>query len=136
MTYSDLTELFLIGFHDTIRKMYKENKRKMRIVWEDCGMPKTLLVKYLKTGYPLMLSYRFFANIRKELENPENLHKKYMQQIIEKFESTMENEVTLYITTAMQNNVDDVSGWQIHLVVGNQLLKVIYEILKTYYMDK
>lgn len=48
----------------------------------------------------------------------------------------MENEVTLYITTAMQNNVDDVSGWQIHLVVGNQLLKVIYEILKTYYMDK
>ncbi len=59
-----------------------------------------------------------------------------MQQIIEKFESTMENEVTLYITTAMQNNVDDVSGWQIHLVVGNQLLKVIYEILKTYYMDK
>ena len=83
-----------------------------------------------------MLSYRFFANIRKEPENPENLHKKYMQQIIEKFESTMENEVTLYITTAMQNNVDDVSGWQIHLVVGNQLLKVIYEILKTYYMDK
>lgn len=77
MTYSDLTELFLIAFHDTIRKMYKENKRKMRIVWEDCGMPKTLLVKYLKTGYPLMLSYRFFANIRKELENPENLHKIY-----------------------------------------------------------
>ena len=80
MTYSDLTELFLIAFHDTIRKMYKENKRKMRIVWEDCGMPKTLLVKYLKTGYPLMLSYRFFANIRKELENPENLHKKYRKK--------------------------------------------------------
>lgn len=65
MTYSDLTELFLIAFHDTIRKMYKENKRKMRIVWEDCGMPKTLLVKYLKTGYPLMLSYRFFRKYTK-----------------------------------------------------------------------
>ena len=75
MTFSVLTQLFLTVFADTIREMYKEDRRRMRIVWEYCDMPGTLLAKYTKTGYPLMLSYRFYASVQEKITDPDNMHK-------------------------------------------------------------
>lgn len=136
MTFSVLTQLFLTVFADTIREMYKEDRRRMRIVWEYCDMPGTLLAKYTKTGYPLMLSYRFYASVQEKITDPDNMHKRYMQQIMDRFDANMESAVTSYIITAVQHNINAADRWQMRLFCGNQLLRVIFELLNFFYKNE